>query len=136
MGIEPFLVASSVVAIIAQRLVRQVCTACRKPYVPTDEELIRLRVIPSVDRPKLYRGMGCAACTQTGYHGRTGIYEFLLVDDDIRKLIAAKADSTTIQKAAVAKGMSTLREEGAAKVLQGATTTEEVVRITQQEVET
>ena len=136
MGIEPFLVASSFVAIIAQRLVRQVCTACRKPYVPTDEELIRLRVTPSVDRPKLYRGMGCAACTQTGYHGRTGIYEFLLVDDDIRKLIAAKADSTTIQKAAVAKGMSTLREEGAAKVLQGATTTEEVVRITQQEVET
>jgi general secretion pathway protein E len=152
MGIEPFLVASSVVAIIAQRLVRQLCTACRKPYVPTDEELIRLgtrgqsHALASAGhdlhaslgdpRPKLYRGVGCAACAQTGYRGRSGIYEFLLVDDEIRKLIAAKADSTTIQRAAVARGMSTLRQEGAAKVVQGLTTTEEVVRITQQEVET
>ena len=152
MGIEPFLVASSVVAIIAQRLVRQVCMTCRQPYVPTDEELIRLgvraqshkptsaghdpRPSPGGERPTLFRGVGCAACTQTGYRGRSGIYEFLLVDDEVRKLIAAKADSTTIQRAAVAKGMSTLRQEGAAKVLQGLTTTEEVVRITQQEVET
>jgi general secretion pathway protein E len=152
MGIEPFLVASSVVAIIAQRLVRQVCLACRQQYAPTDEELIRLGVggqshapasaghdpppFPGCERTTLYRGVGCAACTQTGYRGRSGIYEFLLVDDEVRKLIAAKADSATIQRAAVAKGMSTLRQEGAAKVLQGLTTTEEVVRITQQEVET
>lgn len=150
MGIEPFLVASSVVAIIAQRLVRQVCMACRQPYVPTDEELLRLGMrapshgVPSAvhdvslegERPTLYRGAGCPSCTQTGYRGRSGIYEFLLVDDEIRKLIAAKADSTTIQRAAAAKGMSTLRQEGAARVLEGLTTTEEVVRVTQQEVET
>lgn len=149
MGIEPFLVASSVVGIIAQRLVRQVCIECRQPYVPSDEELQRLGLSdPSYtpattpgstvrsERPKFYRGAGCGACAQTGYRGRSGIYEFLLIDDDIRKLIAAKADSTTIQRAAVARGMSTLRQEGAAKVLQGLTTTEEVIRVTQQEVET
>jgi len=136
MGIEPFLVASSVVAIIAQRLVRQVCMACRQAYVPTDEELIRLGVGLSGERPKLYRGVGCAACAQTGYRGRSGIYEFLVIDDEVRKLIGAKADSTTIQRAAILKGMSTLRQEGAEKVLQGLTTTEEVVRVTQQEVET
>ncbi|HJU06680.1 MAG TPA: type II secretion system ATPase GspE [Nitrospiraceae bacterium] len=136
MGIEPFLVASSVVAIVAQRLVRQVCTACRKPYAPADEELARLGVRGNGERPKLYRGIGCAICSQTGYRGRSGIYEFLLIDDEIRKLIVAKADSGMIHQAALAKGMSTLRQEGAAKVLQGLTTTEEVVRITQQEVET
>jgi general secretion pathway protein E len=110
--------------------------ACRQAYVPTDEELIRLGVGLSGERPKLYRGVGCAACAQTGYRGRSGIYEFLVIDDEVRKLIGAKADSTTIQRAAVFKGMSTLRQEGAEKVLQGLTTTEEVVRVTQQEVET
>lgn len=136
MGIEPFLVASSVVAIVAQRLVRQLCKACRKPYAPTGEELARLSISVAAGSQKFYRAMGCQACSQTGYRGRTGIYEFLLVDDEIRRLAVAKADSTRIQQAAVARGMTTLRQEGAAKVLQGITTTEEVVRITQQEVET
>ncbi|MBA3753352.1 MAG: type II secretion system ATPase GspE [Nitrospira sp.] len=136
MGIEPFLIASSVVAIVAQRLVRQVCSACRKPYDPTDEELIRLGLRDAGERPKLYRGMGCTVCTQTGYRGRSGIYEFLLVDDDIRRLIVAKTDSSVIQEAALKKGMSTLKQEGVGRVLQGLTTTEEVIRITQQQVVT
>jgi general secretion pathway protein E len=135
MGIEPFLVASSVVAIIAQRLVREVCAACRSPYLPSDEELAKLGVSAAGERPTLYRGAGCPACAQTGYKGRSGIYELLLVDEEIRRLISAKVDSAQIEQQAIAKGMTTLRDEGAAKVLQGLTTTEEVIRITQQAIE-
>ncbi len=134
MGIEPFLVASSVIAIVAQRLVRLTCSGCRKPYKPSDEELEKLGLTPSSRDTVLYRGQGCPACTHTGYRGRSGIYEVLLVDDDIRRLIMAKADSVAIQQLAVEKGMRILQEEGVAKVLQGVTTTEEVMRITQQTV--
>ncbi len=135
MGIEPFLVASSVVAVLAQRLLRQVCPECKRPYRPSDEELQRLGLPLSNPRPTFYRGAGCASCSQTGYRGRTGIYELLVMDDDIRRLIGAKADSAAIKQAAVAKGMVLLKQEGAAKILEGATTTEEVMRITQQDVE-
>jgi general secretion pathway protein E len=135
MGIEPFLVASSVMAIVAQRLLRRVCTACRRPYQPSEEELARLGHAPSAGRLSLYRGAGCPACSQTGYRGRSGIYELLVVDEEIRRLIGAKADSSAIKQAAIANGMRTLKEEGAANVLAGLTTTEEVMRITQQEIE-
>ncbi len=135
MGIEPFLVASSVVAVLAQRLLRKICLECRRPYRPSDEELIRLGLPLTTPRPTFYRGAGCAACSQTGYRGRTGIYELLLMDDDIRRLIGTKVDSVAIKQAAIAKGMVPLKQEGAAKVAQGVTTTEEVMRITQQEVE-
>jgi len=135
MGIEPFLVASSVVAVLAQRLVRKVCKDCRQAYHPDDEELIRLGIVPPRTPPTFYRGTGCAACSQTGYRGRTGIYELLVMDDEIRRLIGAKADSTAIKQAAISKGMITLKDDGADKVFHGITTTEEVMRITQQEVE-
>jgi general secretion pathway protein E len=135
MGIEPFLVASSVVAVLAQRLVRKVCKDCREAYHPEDEELIRLGIVPPKTRPTFYRGVGCAACSQTGYRGRTGIYELMVLDDEIRRLIGAKADATAIKQAAIAKGMITLKDDGADKVFHGITTTEEVMRITQQEVE-
>ncbi len=135
MGIEPFLVASSVVAVLAQRLLRKICPDCRRPYRPSDEELTRLGLPLTTPRPTFYRGAGCAACSQTGYRGRTGIYELLLMDDDLRRLIGAKADSAAIKQAAIAKGMVPLKQEGAIKVAQGVTTTEEVMRITQQEVE-
>jgi general secretion pathway protein E len=135
MGIEPFLVASSVVAVLAQRLVRKVCKDCREAYHPEDEELIRLGIVPPKSRPTFYRGVGCAACSQTGYRGRTGIYELMVLDDEIRRLIGAKADATAIKQAATAKGMTTLKDDGADKVFHGITTTEEVMRITQQEVE-
>jgi general secretion pathway protein E len=135
MGIEPFLVASSVVAVLAQRLVRKVCKDCREAYRPEDEELIRLGIVPPKSRPTFYRGVGCAACSQTGYRGRTGIYELMVLDDEIRRLIGAKADASAIKQAAIAKGMITLKDDGADKVFHGFTTTEEVMRITQQEVE-
>ncbi len=135
MGIEPFLIASSVVAVVAQRLIRRVCAQCRRPYQPLDEELARLGLDLSNGRPTFYRGAGCPACAQTGYRGRSGIYELLVVDDEVRRLIGAKADASAIKQAALARGLRTLKEEGAAKVLAGLSTTEEVMRITQQEVD-
>jgi general secretion pathway protein E len=139
MGIEPFLVASSVVAIVAQRLVRTICSACRQSYDPSPEELARL----GLNRPSaahggrsitLARGVGCPTCASSGYRGRVAIYEILLVDDQIRRLIMAKADAGALRDAAVAAGMRTLRLDGMAKVLQGLTTAEEVLRVTQQQV--
>lgn len=135
MGIEPFLVASSVVAVLAQRLIRKVCPDCKQAYQPDDEELIRLGVVPGKTKPTFYRGTGCPACTQTGYRGRTGIHELLVLDDEIRRLIGNKADAAAIRQAAVAHGMVLLKEEAAEKIFAGITTTEEVMRMTQQEVE-
>ncbi len=134
MGIEPFLVASSVVAVLAQRLLRKICPDCQRPYKPSPEELSRLDLAPG-SSVTLYRGAGCGVCSQTGYRGRTGIFELMVLDDEIRRLIGAKADSTAIKQAAIAKGMVTLKQEGAAKVIQGQTTLEEVMRITQQEID-
>jgi general secretion pathway protein E len=135
MGIEPFLVASSVVAVLAQRLIRKICPDCKKPYQPDDEELIRLGVVPGKNRPTFYRGAGCPACSQTGYRGRTGIHELMVMDDDIRPHVGSKSDATAIKQAAMAKGMVMLKEEAADKIFHGITTTEEVMRMTQQEVE-
>ena len=135
MGIEPFLVASSVVAVLAQRLIRKVCPDCKQAYQPDDEELIRLGVVPGKAKPTFYRGTGCPACTQTGYRGRTGIHELLVFDDEVRRLIGNKADAAAIRQAAVSRGMVLLKEEAAEKIFAGITTTEEVMRMTQQEVE-
>ncbi|MBH0194770.1 MAG: type II secretion system protein GspE, partial [Nitrospira sp.] len=134
MGIEPFLVASSVVAVLAQRLLRKICPDCKQPYQASADELNRLDLPPGTTQT-LYRGAGCAACSQTGYRGRTGIFELMVLDDEIRRLIGTKADSSLIKQAAVAHGMVTLKQEGAERVIQGHTTMEEVMRITQQEIE-
>jgi general secretion pathway protein E len=140
MGVENFLVASSLIAILAQRLVRKVCPDCRVAYEPTDEELheiglaggrAELKAKYGVDH--LYRATGCPACNRTGYRGRTGIYEFMSVDDDIRQLVLKNVDSNSIKKAAVAKGMSTLLTDGALKVAQGETTIAEVLSVTQED---
>jgi general secretion pathway protein E len=135
MGIEPFLIASSVVAVLAQRLLRRICPDCKRPYKPSADDLSRLDLPPGAN-VTLYRGMGCAACSQTGYRGRTGIFELLVIDDEIRRLIGRrKADATAIKQAAIAKGMVTLKQEGTEQVIQGHTTMEEVMRVTQQEIE-
>ncbi len=136
MGIEPFLVSSSVIAVMAQRLVRRVCTSCRVPYTPSDEELQELGLDPRRigDREIYKAGPGCPDCKQKGYRGRTGIHELLVVDDDIRALVMKNADAATIRREATAKGMSTLREDGADKVLAGITTIQEVLRVTQEDL--
>jgi general secretion pathway protein E len=136
MGIEPFLVSSSVIAVMAQRLVRRVCASCREPYRPLLEELRQLGMSnDSLEGRTVYRqGAGCNECKQTGYRGRTGIHELLIVDDDVRNLIMKHADAATIRHAATAKGMTTLREDGADKILAGITTIAEVLRVTQDEL--
>ncbi len=132
MGIEPFLVSSSVVAIIAQRLVRKICTTCRKPYTPTPEECKKLGLPPEGDY-SFFKGAGCDKCLNTGFKGRMGIYEILMVDDEIRNMILTKVDSGQIKAKAIAHGMTSLREDGAQRVIAGLTTTEEVIRVTQEE---
>ena len=134
MGIEPFLVSSSVIAIIAQRLVRTICRKCRHPYEPSAEELEKLGIKKKSDPISFYRGLGCTDCMQTGYRGRSGIYEILLINDQIRSMILNKSDANTIKAKAVANGMQLLRKNGARKVLQGVTTTEEILRVTQEEL--
>jgi general secretion pathway protein E len=136
MGIEPFLVSSSVMAVMAQRLVRRVCSGCRVAYEPTLEEIRQLGL--SADRFEghtVYRtGEGCQDCKRTGYRGRTGIHELLVVDDDVRALVMKNADAASIRRAATAKGMSTLREDGADKLLAGVTTVDEILRVTQEDL--
>ncbi|MBI1821536.1 MAG: type II secretion system ATPase GspE [Nitrospirae bacterium] len=132
MGIEPFLVSSSLVAIIAQRLVRKLCKACKKNYSPLAEELEKLGLSEAkTGPPSFYRATGCPECLNTGYKGRIGIYELLLIDDAVRAEILSKVDSTTIKTHAIQKGLITLREDGARQVVAGVTTTDEVLRVTQ-----
>ena len=134
MDVEPFLVSSSVSAVIAQRLVRVLCVDCRQASSPSREELAKLGLGTTPVTAPIYHAIGCETCMNTGYRGRQGIYEILLVDDDVRALILAKTDSTLIQKRAMDKGMTTLAHEGAVKVLEGVTTVEEVLRVTLQDV--
>ena len=134
MKIEPFLISSSVMAILAQRLVRVLCTKCREPYTITPSEIAELEIKTGAEGAMVYRAKGCDDCFHTGYLGRTAIYELLLVDDEIRQLIMKNTDATTIKAAAMEKGMRTLRQDGAGKMLQGITSADEVVRVTQKEV--
>ena len=133
MKIEPFLISSSVMAILAQRLVRVLCTKCREPYALTASEREELEIRTGSENATVYRAKGCEACFQTGYLGRSAIYELLLVDDEIRQLIMKNSDSSSIKALAVEKGMKTLRQDGAVKVLLGVTSVEEIVRVTQRE---
>jgi general secretion pathway protein E len=133
MGIEPFLVSSVVRAIVAQRLIRVICPECKVGYPCEAEALREVGIVPAqLEGGMVYRGKGCPACSETGYRGRTGIYEMLIVSEAIRHLIMKKADSTSICRQAVEEGMKTLRDDGAQKVMAGVTTLEEVVRVTQE----
>ncbi|HET9594078.1 MAG TPA: type II secretion system ATPase GspE [Anaeromyxobacteraceae bacterium] len=139
MGVQPFLVASSLVGVLAQRLVRVLCHECKKAYRPTQEELkaanITADILKKAGNPEvLYKAAGCPACQQTGYQGRTGIYELMLVDDDIRQLILKNVDSNTIKKKAVQNGMVTLLEHGAYKIARGITTSAEVLSVTAEDI--
>jgi general secretion pathway protein E len=162
MDIEPFLVRSTVAAILAQRLVRRLCENCKEPYTPTAYELEQIGVDPERTRrrdervlstryiahgvdyqpigwrgpgmPTFYRPRGCDRCDNKGFSGRFGIYELLVADDVVGKLVLDNADARTIKRAAQGQGMDTLRDDGARKVLDGMTTVEEVVAATQDDV--
>jgi general secretion pathway protein E len=131
MEMEPFLVSSSVIAIIAQRLIRILCPDCKEPYVPDDESLERVDIAGDVvDNRKIFRNTGCPACMNTGYKGRTAIFEMMVLNDPLKKLILKTSDSNTIKENAVNYGMMTLMQDGARKVLEGITSIEEVYRVT------
>ncbi|MFO0753339.1 MAG: type II secretion system ATPase GspE [Thermodesulfovibrionales bacterium] len=127
MGVEPFLVATSLTGVLAQRLVRAICPHCKESYTPTEEER------KYVSATLLYRGAGCGKCGGKGYLGRTGIFELLVVDNDIRQMITGKTDAQSIRSCAVSKGMKSLRDDGFEKAAQGSTTIEEVLRVTQKD---
>ncbi|HOA12511.1 MAG TPA: type II secretion system ATPase GspE [Myxococcota bacterium] len=131
MGIEPFLIASSVLATVAQRLVRVVCRECRERYEPSRGELETLGIDRIRPEDTFYRAVGCPACSMTGYSGRNAIYEILKVEDQVRELVMKSADASEIKRMAMSLGMRTLRQDGVDKVRRGITTAEEVMRVTQ-----
>lgn len=129
MGLESYLIASTLIATVAQRLVRKVCRHCAEPTEPDDELLGKLDLGDEPREGEWLRGVGCSRCYDTGYSGRTGIFEILMVDDDIRGLIQQKADARTIQRAAREAGMETLLQHGLRLVRRGETTLEELARV-------
>ncbi|MBN1104480.1 MAG: type II secretion system ATPase GspE, partial [Deltaproteobacteria bacterium] len=129
MGVEPFLIASSLLGVVAQRLVRRICPECREAYPPESSLQGQFGLLPEMP---VYRGRGCTTCMESGYKGRTGLFEILTMDPETRRLLSAGADSVTIKQAAVRAGMSTLFEEGVRKVQEGITTPQEVLRVTQE----
>jgi type IV pilus assembly protein PilB len=130
-GVKPFLVASSVRALMAQRLVRKVCKKCAQPYQPSDSELQSLNLDSSKAAGATFmRGKGCNDCNKTTYRGRFGIFEIFVIDDEARKLIYDRVPSSVLRARAREMGMRTLREDGARKVMAGLTTAEEVIRAT------
>jgi len=132
MDIETFLISSSVIAVIAQRLVRVICEKCKEEYIPEENVLHGLNIKDKSNNDskiKLYRGKGCSFCKNTGYYGRTSIYELIVLDEEIKSLIISKASSNIIKDAAIKKGMKTLKDNGLEKVMQGITTIEEVLRV-------
>jgi type IV pilus assembly protein PilB len=130
-GVKPFLVASSVRALMAQRLVRKVCKKCAAPYQPSESEMSSLGLDPGkVSSATFMRGKGCNDCNKTTYRGRFGIFEVFVIDDEARKLIYDRVPSSVLRSRAREMGMRTLREDGARKVMAGLTTAEEVIRAT------
>ncbi|MDD5432127.1 MAG: type II secretion system ATPase GspE [Candidatus Omnitrophica bacterium] len=129
MGIEPYLIASSVIGILAQRLVRVICPKCKVNYTPSEEVIKDLNIEEKVE---FSRGKGCMHCKNTGYMGRKGIFELLVINDEIKNLVTAKANAAQIKKVAVSNGMRTLYEDGIEKIKKGITTAEEVLRVTEE----
>ena len=132
MGVEPFLVASTVEGVLAQRLVRVLCDDCKEPYHPNVTDLpndfpVEFRLDPKLI---LYRPIGCDSCRKTGYHGRLGIYELLVTNEEIRQMMTQKGTSDAIKQVAIRNGMKTMRMDGWDKAMSGITTIDEIVRVT------
>jgi general secretion pathway protein E/type IV pilus assembly protein PilB len=136
MGVEPFLVASTVEGVMAQRLVRRLCPQCKEAYTPAEAEIPadfpkdKLKEIGG----KLYRNRGCRACRNVGFAGRMGIYELLITSERIRKLAHDRASTWDITRAGLEEGMTTLRKDGWRKVLAGKTTIDEIARTTKGDI--
>jgi general secretion pathway protein E len=134
MGAEDYLIASSLLGVLAQRLVRVICPHCRVEVFPVAEMLdeIGYRRGNGHEPHRFYEGRGCERCSNTGFIGRVGIYELMLISDEVRKLTVGKADSGQIRKKAMEYGMRSLRDDGWLKVRQGMTTVSEILRVTQE----
>ena len=128
LGVQPFWIASSLIGVIAQRLVRQICPYCKEPYTP-DRRLLRLLDLELDAKTEYYRGKGCDQCFHSGYAGRTGIFEVMKVDEPLRELIVQKAPIAQIKETAIAQGMNTLKASGIRKIQRGETTVEETLRV-------
>jgi len=129
MGVEPFLIAASVIGVLAQRLARRICPNCKESYKPPAEALARVGFRTTDEEVMFYRGRGCEHCNHSGYHGRTGIFELMSMNDEIRELVVNRAPLADVNEAAIANGMVTLRQDGFRKVVDGVTTIEEVMRV-------
>ena len=130
MGVPPYLVSSSVIGIMAQRLIRTICAKCKKPYVPSELELREIGITPEqAAKATFMKGRGCGNCNKSGYRGRMAIFELMMMTPKIREMTFAQASTVEIRKAAVAEGMSTLYVDGIRKVLRGQSTVDEVVRV-------
>jgi len=131
MGVEPFLISSTLLGVLAQRLVRKICTKCRTPFEPTEVQLSHLGLSPHDlgDRTFFY-GRGCPACNDAGYKGRKGIYELLVVSDPVRNLINERAPTVVIRQKAIELGMVTIRDDGLRNIYAGESTVEEVLKYT------
>src|SRR5258708_12995599 len=135
MGIEPFLVSSSILAVLAQRLIRKLCPDCREPFQPGEQELARIGLKPSDLTGKICRPKGCRNCRNTGYRGRMAIQELMIMDDDIRALVMQNADAAMLRRQCTSHGMTLLRQNGAPPVLRGDTSIEELLRVTQGDID-
>ncbi len=133
MGMESFLLSSSVIGVLAQRLVRTICQDCKEEYAPTQEELRDIGLLKDRTGIKFCRGKGCSNCMNTGYKGRIGIFELMIPNESICNLIISKAPTEEIRKKAIASGMVSLKEDGIQKIKKGLTSVEEVLRMTQEE---
>ena len=133
MGVEPFLVASAVDCVVAQRLARRLCDKCKEPYQPTEAELVGVgwpgEDLRQGEWPTLHRAIGCPSCGRTGYRGRFAIHEAMVVSEEIERLIIESRSTEDIQKTAVMQGMLTLREDGLRKAAMGQTSLEEIFRV-------
>lgn len=135
MGVESFLIASTLSAVIAQRLVRILCTQCREQYVPIDEEIGRIGLArEACPEGRIYRATGCPECMETGFSGRIAIFEILIIDDELKNTILTHPDSSTLKEKALRNGLITLRMDGADKVAKGITSIDEVLRVTEEEL--
>src|SRR5207302_2633726 len=116
-GIEPFLVSSSILAVLAQRLVRRLCPNCREPYTPTEVELARIGIHTAEINGQIYRAKGCRTCRNSGYRGRLAIQELMVMDDEIRSLVMERSDAATLRRHCTSMGMRLLRQDGADRIL-------------------
>jgi len=131
MGVEPYLITATLEGILAQRLVRRICLDCRTKFEPSAELLMELNLTPDMVRDKeFFYGRGCDRCNNTGHRGRMGLFELVIMDDDIRDLISAGTSTDDLRNACRKQGMMTLRESGLNALYKGLTTIEEVVRET------